>query len=370
MIGPVALAQVGSTSLYSTGAGGAGPNAGLLIAIGAIAAIAIAYAVIRNRASAPVRRGHPYDKNAFRKAARSAGFPEEDVRFLEGFGKTLSLANPEFVFRNRQKLDDFFKDAYKQIDKASASDADADERKARLFAARERLTRASAAGGTVRSTRQLGRGGPLTFIAPGQESYPSTILAVEPSGLFVEPVSDSYGETLRFRRGTRLTCYFYAKGHQGYQFATRVVGWERIDGRDAMILAHNDDVRSLPARRHARRETKAPCTFYRVTVTAAKPGRGRGPQRTTAKVGKIPFPGTIVDISAGGLGIQASNPLEAGEFVKIAFNPGGGGAQAAFAKVIHANQGKTSGGVMHVQFVKISRRGLNAILSYVYGYAE
>ncbi len=164
-------------------------------------------------------------------------------------------------------------------------------------------------GGNVRSTRQLGRGAPLTFIAPGEESYPSIILAVEPGGLAVEPVSDSYGEALRFRRGTKLTCYFYAKSHQGYQFATRVAGWEKFGGKDAMVLAHSDAVSALPARRHARRETKAPCTFYRVAVTAANPAeRRRAGQRGAAKVENIPYPGTIVDISAGGLGIQTANP--------------------------------------------------------------
>ena len=369
MIQSAVLAQVGGSSLYSAGGpGGSGPSMGLMLVIGAVVVGLIVFAVVRNGGSVS-GRGSAFDKNAFRRAARSVGLPEEEVRFLEEFGRALSLANPEFVFRNPQKLDAFFKDAYRQIDKGAISETDADDRKARLFAARERLTHASAMGGNIRSTRQLGRGAPLTFIAPGQESYPSVILAVEPSGLAVEPVSDSYGEALRFRRGTKLTCYFYAKSHQGFQFATRVIGWEKLAGKDAMVLAHSDEVSALPARRHARRETKAPCTFYRVAVTAAKGGSGKG-QRNAAKVENIPFPGTIVDISAGGLGIQTANPLEAGEFVKIVFNPGGGGAQAAFAKVIRMNKANNFGGVMHVQFVKISRQGLNAILSYVYGYAD
>ena len=76
-----------------------------------------------------------------------------------------------------------------------------------------------------------------------------------------------------------------------------------------------------------------------------------------------------MDISAGGLGIQCVSPLQSGEFVKITFNPGSG-AQAAFAKVIRMNRSKNVGGIMHVQFVKISRQSLNAILSFVYGYAD
>jgi len=364
MIAQAVLAQVGSSDLYTTG--GSGPSSGIMIAVGIAILLLILYAVVRNRVGF-AGRSSSFDRGSFRKAARSAGLPEEEVRFLEEFGKALSLSNPEFVFRNPQKLDAFFKDAYRHIDKAADSESDADERKSRLFAARERLSHSSAQGGAVKSTRQLGRGAPLTFIAPGEESYPSVILAVEPSGLAVEPVSDSYGEALRFHRGTKLTCYFYAKSHQGFQFATRVIGWEKIGGKEAMVLAHSDAVSALPARRHERRETKAPCTFYRVAVTAAK---SKGQPKSAAKVENMPYPGTIVDISAGGLGIQTANPLAAGEFVKIAFNPGGGGAQAAFAKVIRMNKAKNFGGVMHVQFVKISRQGLNAILSYVYGYAD
>jgi hypothetical protein len=69
------------------------------------------------------------------------------------------------------------------------------------------------------------------------------------------------------------------------------------------------------------------------------------------------------------LGIQSANALPAGEFVKVEFNPEGK-EQTAFAKVMRMNKLKTVGGIMHLQFVRISQRGLNAILSYVYGYGE
>jgi c-di-GMP-binding flagellar brake protein YcgR len=356
--GLLALAQ---TNLYSTGTSSL--PAGSAVAIGVALLALVLFAVIKNLSSRT--GGSSFSKAAFRRAARSAGLAEEELRFLEEYARGMGLTNPDFVFRNPQKLDAFFKDAYRAIEKAADSESEAEERKARLFAARERLTHASAQGGAVRSSRQLGRGSPLTFIAPGDESYPSVVLAVEPTGLAVEPAMDSYGAPLRFRRGTRLTCYFYAKGHQGFQFPTKVMGWEKIGGKDAMVLAHNEAVRPLPARRHARRDMKAPCSFYRVSVTATGPKEKPG----KAKVEGVAYPGTIVDISAGGLGIQCSAPLAAGEYAKLVFDAGSG-EQAAFAKVIRMNRLKGSGGVMHLQFVKISRQGINAVLSYVYGYSD
>ena len=360
MIAYSSLAQVGVTSLY-TAKSSAASNAAVIALLVAVLVL-ILFAVVRNQAGPSTHSS--FSKAAFRKAARAAGLSEDELRFLEEYARVLGVSNPDFTFRNPQRLDAFFKDAFKQIEKTAASEADADDRKARLFAARESLTHASAEGGGVRSTRQLGRGSPLTFIAPGEESYPSVVLAVEPSGLAVEPATDSYGAALRFHRGTKLSCFFYAKGHQGYQFTSRVIGWEKIGGKDAMVLAHSEEVGALPASKHARREMKASCIFYRVAVSAAIAKGKKG----KAKVENLPYPGTITDISAGGIGIQCANPLAAGEYAKIVFNTGGQD-QAAFAKVLRTNRAKM-GGVMHLQFVKISRQGLNAVLSYVYGYVE
>ncbi len=305
-----------------------------------------------------------FSKTGFRRAARSNGLGDDETRFLETYGRALGVANPEFVFRNQTRLDTFFKDVYRYIEKNSESEVDAEEQKARLFAARERLTQRNALGQPVRSTRQLGRNMPLTFIAPGEESYPSVIDAVEPGGIAVEPVHDPYGETIRFRKGTKLTCYFYTQAHQGYQFLARVVGWERIGNKEVMVLSHSDAVSALPARRNARREMHEGCTFYHVVVRSST---ARGKAQSTARVENLPYPGTIVDISAGGVGIQSANALAAGEFLKIEFGQDG---HAAFGKVVRMNKLRNVGGIMHIQFVKISRRTLNTILSQVYGYSD
>ena len=71
-----------------------------------------------------------FSKTAFRKASRSAGLSDEETRFLEVYGKTLGMANPEFVFRNQARLDAFFKEVYRHIEKNSDSETEAEEEKA------------------------------------------------------------------------------------------------------------------------------------------------------------------------------------------------------------------------------------------------
>lgn len=341
----------------------------ILIVLGIIALVVVVYQVIKQvggQGSLGGGSSGGFNRGSFRRAARAAGLAEEELRFLEDYGKAMRVTNAEFVFKNKTKLDGFLKDVYRHIEKNSESEAVAEDSKARLFAMRERLARREALGAPVTSTRQLGRGAPISFIAPGEENYPSLIVAVEPGGIAVEPAHDAYGAAIRFRKGTKLSCFFYTKGHQGYQFTARVAGWERLGPKEVMILSHSDAVSALPVRSHVRREIRVPCSFYHVSVTKE---RVRGKEKTNARVEGIAYPGTIVDLSAGGLGLQTANPFEAGDFVKIEFNPGAGNL-AAFGKVVRMNRLKGSGGVMHLQFVKISQRSLNAILGSVFGYAE
>jgi c-di-GMP-binding flagellar brake protein YcgR len=109
-----------------------------------------------------------------------------------------------------------------------------------------------------------------------------------------------------------------------------------------------------------------PCVFFRVSVTTQKV---KGKQQASARVENISLPGMVTDLSAGGMAVQSANPLVVGDFIKVMLDAGGG-RQAAFGKVIRVNRLKGSGGMMHLQFVKISRKSLNSILSYIFGYAD
>ncbi|MDP3179744.1 MAG: hypothetical protein Q8M76_17680, partial [Spirochaetaceae bacterium] len=225
MIDRLVLAQLywkqGNTRLDTIG----------LIVIGVGILAVLVYAIIRNKSNVLGRSSGGFDKVAFRRAARDAGLDEGESRFLEDYARDANLPNPGGAFSSPERIDSLFRAAYRRIENNSTSENDAEERKARLFVTRERLAQSSGRDKSVSTTRQLGKGMPLTFIAPGDESYPTVELGNEPEGLAIEAVMDPYGDPIRFKRGMKLTCYFYAKGHQGFQFTSRVEGWRRVADR-------------------------------------------------------------------------------------------------------------------------------------------
>jgi len=220
-------------------------------------------------------------------------------------------------------------------------------------------------GPQISSTRQLRPRTTLSFISKDETNYPSVVTGVEPGGLAVDPPPDALGRPIHFHRGTKLTVYFYGTGHQGYTFRTRVRGYEELRGKLVMVIKHSDSITSLPSRRHQRRDLREACTFRRVRVEVRKE---RGKSLKDVFVENLPFPGTAVDISAGGMSIQTANPLDAQEYLKIEFDVGEGNF-TAFGIVVRTNRLR-GGGVMHVRFVKISRKAINSVLSYVYGYSD
>ncbi|MEI6385307.1 MAG: PilZ domain-containing protein [Spirochaetota bacterium] len=360
------LLQLNPSAFWSQGENS---SAWLGWVIGIVLVILVAVVAIIQSQSSPRARsssGSSFDKQKWRQGAREVGLKEDEILFLEIYAKALSIGNAEATLRNEVRFEAFFKDAYKYIDKNSTSDAEVEESKATLFAIRERLSRKSTVGSRMHSTDQLGKGTPLSFITPTEESYPTIVVSSGPQGLAVEPIMDGVGVPIKFKHGLKVSCFFYNKAHQGFQFATKVEGLGKFEGRELLVLSHSETVSALPTRKSQRRAAQVPCLFFHVAVTTKKES---GKNLASAKVDTTSFTGTVTDMSAGGMAIQSFSPFPAGDFIKVSLDPGGG-RQTAFGKVVRINRLRETGGIMHVQFVKISRKSLNAIMSFVHGYSD
>jgi hypothetical protein len=303
-----------------------------------------------------------FSATGFRRFGKELGLTGEEIAFLEGYGKKLQMSNPEHTMRNPQAMDEFLKRVYQEIEAHSESQALADQRGAVLFKIRERIEKSRATSSHIESTHSLPAGLAFTFITPDGDHYTSRISATSPEGMACAVPHDGFAQELRFRRGARLTCFFYLGSQNGYTFETKIQGYSTLGNANVMVVKHSEKVHALPAREHKRRTIAEPCDFCPVTIVVSKNGK-------KAVLGKRSYPGQISDISAGGLSLKTANPLEQNEYLKIDFMSRHG-KLSAIGQVVHMNRLKGSGGIMHIQFARVARQDLNKILSMVYGYGE
>lgn len=303
---------------------------------------------------------------ALRRFGRELGLGAEHVALLSAYAVKFSLRSPEKTFADARALDNFLKQAFQDIESHAESEAAAEAKKTLLFQIREAVDGQRQNTKPLNTSRNFQANQAITFVTPKGEHFSSKILANEPGGLACVIPRDGLSQEMRFPRNTHLSCFLYANPQSGVSFETKILGYVERSPSAAMVLKHSDRVQALPTRRHKRRKTQDPCDFTPVTVAVEK--RGSQTTRRVIPNGRA-LPGQVVDLSAGGLSLRSANPLDEGQYLKIDFAVTHG-RLSAIGRVVKIGRLKSGGGVMHVQFVKITRKDINAILSYIYDYAE
>ena len=339
----------------------------LFIAGGIFLAL-IAYSLIKQATSGQgirfgISKKTSLSGGAFRRRAEDSGFSSGEAEFLEFYARKMGVTSPQSVFGTKNQIDTFIHNAFKFIERHADTEALAEEQKARLFAIKEALGTRSSSGASIRSTRQIKAKTPLSIVTAKDTHYSSILVVNESRALYLEPALDAFGSPIRIAWGARLTLYFYSGSHVGYSFQARSRGMADIDGKKFLTIAHSDKIKPLPSRKHQRSEVHISGRFYLVHVRAAK---DKGKVVKTVQVEKAAVAGIITDLSGGGMSLQTMSPANAGDFIKVEFDLGAG-MRPAYASVVRVSKTRNSS-LMHVKFVRISRKTVNEIRAMVYGY--
>lgn len=311
--------------------------------------------------------GTRFHRFAHRKAATAFGLNADQTALLEDVFRKAQVGDTAATLRNPALMDKYLRKAYRDIDSSAATDADAELSKSLLFSIRSSVESAAAAGGAVSSTRKIAEGQPTVLATPDGTKYPVRIVSAKGDELLMEVPKTAVGTPVALARGTRVSVSFYAKTNMGYRFETKVRGVIETGRGQFLALAHTERVSTLPNRRHKRKEARLACYFSLARVFVRQKGRKKVNETI---VDSRKFMGTIMDISAGGCSIKTASPLKSGEYIKMEFDDVQGRTHAAFGRLVRTNRTGGVGGVMHVQFLKTTRKALNAINAYVFGYDQ
>jgi hypothetical protein len=134
----------------------------------------------------------------------------------------------------------------------------------------------------------------------------------------------------------------------------------------AAEAAKNSSQAKLAVRRSRRVETNIPLDFQLVVEKEEQAG--------LKKVKKLSLDGAkhaghILDISSGGCALGTGDPGKTGTRLKIEFKIGKKNSVSALVQVVGINKNR-GGNVLHIRFLKISARSLNAVNAFVYGYSD
>jgi c-di-GMP-binding flagellar brake protein YcgR len=295
---------------------------------------------------------------AIRRIGRNIGLNHNQIKMLDFALKTDDVKEPEKSINTPALLDRHFKRAYRVIEQSASTDEDAQHRFAILFSTRNMLENSS--NSSLNSTRQLQDDAVLT-INSGKEKFQVPVISTKSDHLSVECPKTVLGSQIKLPRGEKMTVFFFTKNNKGFSFETKVVGYSSTRGLPSLLLAHSNNLKFLSQRRFRRKQTVIACFLNMVYP------EGEGKKQRLV-VDKRRLAGNIADISIGGCSIKTAAPIQGGARLKVEFKQGKNNV-AVLGQVLRTNRAGSST-IIHMKFLKITRKSMNIINAFVYEYAH
>jgi hypothetical protein len=300
------------------------------------------------------------------RIAHTYGLNKDQTRLLEYVFRNDAVSDPLGVIENQNLLDKHFKRTYKRIEKSAKTDEEAQQNLGLLFSVRNLLESSQHSGSSAMSTRQISEN-MTAVVSTGKETYPVRVISSKGDNILVECPKNALGTPIRIAKGTRITLSFFTKSSKGFAFDSRSLGTADTPRGLALQLAHSGQAKLLTQRRYRRRQITAACNFSLVLVEEIGTGRKKTRKMT---VDSRRFTGTILDVSMGGCSIRTNASIPLGTRLKIEFDYLDKMIIAALGQILRINRSGAVNTIMHIKFIKVPRKTMNAINALVYEYDE
>lgn len=304
---------------------------------------------------------HPFSTMNIHRQLSGMGLNHDQIKMLDYIFKQDNVTNPQHSLASPALLDRHFKKAYKMIERSAHSEEEAQQRFNLLFSTRNTLE-ANSGNDTTTTTRKIPENTDAV-LGFNKDSYPVKILSNKGESLIVENPRTALGSIVQIPRGSKVTLSFFSKSSKGYSFESRIIGSGESGGKPVLHLIHSNQVKNLSKRRFRRRQVAVSAFFYFVNLDNSSRGKEK-----RMVVDKRRLTGSIMDISIGGCSIKTNVIVPSGTRLKIETSYGGTNI-AALGQVIRTNRTGVKS-TLHVVFLKVPMRSLNAINAMVFEYID
>jgi hypothetical protein len=298
------------------------------------------------------------------RVAKAYNLNRDQANLLEYVLKSGGVTDPERAVGNPMVLDKHFKRAFKQIEKSANSEEEAQQKLALLFSVRNTIEVRHNTSPDDPSTQRISSN-MAAVLTTNQESYSVKIISSKGNNVLVDCPRNAIGSLIRFPKGTKANLAFFTKTSKGFSYDCQVTGMADTSFGPALQLSHSGRIKSMTQRRFRRRQGFISCDFFLVRLEEQK---NKKPPKMVVDSRRVS--GNVTDISIGGCAIKTQNSVPAGSRLKIELDFVSGSPVAVLGQVLRINRSGIANTIMHIKFLKIPRRAMNAINATVFEYGN
>ncbi len=294
------------------------------------------------------------------------GLSNSEREFLWTLCRGRKVPNLEYHLRFEQFSDDFFNTRYYEISGQAASDEMIQDQLSLLFSIRQKCDNVRKNQYNISSTTAIPEGSSLFYIADTKEQYQITMISQTRDEMVLSIPHDIRNNQIRPTELSKICLLYQTKMNTAYLGYVRVIRYQNTTGNGELVVTHCNNLMRYQRRQFKRIPMNNMCSFSAVKVTAGGPGK-------TADITYTPldrkYPGKLIELSAGGCSIETPMNIKQQQYIHLRIKIDALEEDGVTGLIVATDPVKDNRSfVLHIVFIKVSKRTRNKIFSKVYDY--
>lgn len=299
------------------------------------------------------------------KVSRIYDLKEKEHDFLWSVAKKTKIPNMEYLFHSEENSNTFFNNLLVSIkNDLSLTDDQIQDKISVLFTTRQKIDNGRKLLANLTSTTAFPTGQRLQYYADNNEQYSVTVLDNTKEGLVISVPRNAFNQQVTPPDLSRIKLLYQTKTGIAYEAICRIIRYQNTTGAGEIVVTHCSTLQSYQRRQFKRIDLNADCMFSAVKVITA----------SNSKDGKISYQplenkykGQIIELSAGGCSLQTPMAIKEKQYIHIQLSIDGKSTDQVIGLIINTSAlPESSQYMLHIVFVRISKRTRNKIFSRVY----
>lgn len=299
------------------------------------------------------------------KVSRIYDLKEKEHDFLLEVAKKNKIPNMEYLFHSEENTSTFFNNLLDSIkNDLSLTDDQIQDKISILFTTRQKIDNGRKLLANLTSTTAFPTGQRLQYYAENGEQYSVTVLDNTKEGLIISVPRNAFNQQVNPPELSRIKILYQTRTGIAYEALCRVIRYQNFTGAGEMVVTHCNTLQSYQRRQFKRIDLNTNCAFSAVKViTAANSKDGKIQYQPLEKK----YKGQIVELSAGGCSLQTDMAIKDKQYIHIALSIDGRTTDQLIGLIVNTSTIPDSSQYMlHIVFVRITKRTRNKIFSRVY----
>lgn len=296
-------------------------------------------------------------------ASQEAQLTREERDLLWKICYENAASNIMYLAKEREIFDDLLKSEYYE-----QRSKNADKHISTLFSLRKKMFSAFTPAATIKHSKNIDVDCRFIYTASGGIHYTLDYNMITSDGMYLTMPKDLVTSDAKPVPLRKIELTFTAKDNDAYRMETRVMRYQKAkDNTWQMVIAHSDRIVPLEKRQSDRVDMTLNVLFG--AVKAETKGSKKNP-KTTYTVNEKRYPGTLLDISAGGCRLLTKLPIKPqqhiyieGKFNKIV-------EDHAIGLILRNTRRKDGMIILHIRFVDIELSVANRIMALACGWDD